>query len=90
MKMFDFEGRGGSKISKFGSRNGFGRKKNSNRSKKVVAKRLGKTFWTENGASPARGPEGRGLRKGGKGGWKNPSLRDGFEQFEEFLFEERL
>ena len=67
MKMLDFEGRGGSKICKFGFRNEFGRNKSSNRSKKVVAKGLRKAFGTENGVTPSRDPRGRGSWKGGRG-----------------------
>ena len=64
MKMLDFGGRGRSKICKFWYRNWFGRKKSSNRSKKVVAKGLGKAFWTKNDAIPTRGTGGQGSWKG--------------------------
>ena len=66
MKMFDFEGRGGLKIWNIWFRKLFERKKNSNRSKKVVAKGLGEAFWMENGVIPARGTEGQGSWKGGR------------------------
>ena len=52
--MLDFEGRGGWQIG----RNGIGRKKSSNRSKKVVAKKLREAFWTDKSAILARGPGG--------------------------------
>ena len=51
---------GASKICKFWFRNGFGRKKSSNRSKKVVAKGLREAFGTENGNPTTRGTGGRG------------------------------
>ena len=54
-------------IRKIAIKNGFGSKKNSNRSKKVVTKRLGKAFWTEKCATATLYPRGRGSRKGGRG-----------------------
>ena len=51
-------------------KNGFESMQNSSRSKKLVAKRLGKAFRTENGAITPRGPEGRCP------GWINPSPKD--------------
>ena len=75
MKMLDVGGRGGSKIGKFCSRNGFESKKSSNRSMKVVAKGLGEASWTENGATLTRAPGGR--HPGREVGGMDKSIPDG-------------
>ena len=65
MKMLDFEGRGGSKICEFWTRNGFELNKSSKRSKKVVDNGLREAFCTENGVIPAGGRWGAELLEGG-------------------------
>ena len=67
MKVNHFENRGGSEIVNIRFRNGCERKKKSNLNTKVVAKMLGKAFWTENGStiplySEGVGEPGRGVR----------------------------
>ena len=67
MKMLDFEGRGGPKICKFWSGNGFESNKSSNQCKNVIAKGLREAFWTENGAIATLSPRGQTSWKGGRG-----------------------
>ena len=69
---------------KFRSRNGFQSKNNGSQSEKVVAKRLGKEFWTETRNPSTLCPRGGGPGGRGVGGWINPSPIDDSKNSKKF------